>query len=921
LPAPASPLELLHPCLSDPRPSSPLAGAVLSEHERIGVLLEGVALDAHLSRVGRRPAPRWDGARISASGRLVAVVAVTDQDARAADDETAVDRALALARVLFPDGGAAGRGDGRRIARELALRWTIGPPALAADELVRDVLEHAPFLWRPRFARHRESLAAVVRDGDSDRLSVAGPATFRRRAIERSGSRSALVALLRGAAAHSLWCEDREGDRAPAAGPTTARISSPIASPARDEASDGVLDRLATLHRAGRWRAVINEAQRLRRDGDDRGGELEIARRAIDACLQLWRFERAAHWGDYAVEHAAAGDAPIARLLAAWSRHETRELPRARVMPMTTPTTAPPPPPTTSTPPPRAQDPEAPGDAEDDPAAAALLTGGGSIEPLLAWARIETELRPATVAARLAAALADRSRRASIDRGRLWLELGRARRRSEELRCGADPATARCEPALSPVRAFTHALRHLRRGDHDLELWRAAAALLGERARRGELPRAELARADRVVAGLAAWAAADADPRRELEANVLAVRVEIAGGDLDRAAAHARAVLDNLPPRCRDRSRRELETLLVERRARLDAAARSDSRPHAPGSRDHAPDRGGARIAPVAGVGAGRDGARSSTEPTSGALDGIVGESRALHDALRRLERLAPGDLPVLLRGETGTGKELAAKRLHRQSSRRERPFVAVNCAALSDSLLLSELFGHARGAFTGADRERAGVFETAHGGTVFLDEIGDLPGGAQGALLRVLQEGEVRRVGESRPRRVDVRVVAATHRDLAALVERGAFRHDLYYRLNVAVVRLPPLRERGEDVLLLARHFLAAPHPSLALARDAEEILLAGAWPGNVRELRSVVQVAAAMHDGAGWLRARDLELPASPPPGPTYRGALDAERRRLLEQALSAAGGRRAEAAKRLGITPQAVSYLVRRLGLGAG
>jgi transcriptional regulator with GAF, ATPase, and Fis domain len=298
--------------------------------------------------------------------------------------------------------------------------------------------------------------------------------------------------------------------------------------------------------------------------------------------------------------------------------------------------------------------------------------------------------------------------------------------------------------------------------------------------------------------------------------------------------------------------------------------------------------------------------------------DGIVGDSRVLRDALRRLERLAHGDLPVLLYGETGTGKELAAKRVHAESPRRDRPFVAVNCAALSESLLLSELFGHARGAFTGADRDRAGVFESAHGGVVFLDEIGDLPGGAQGALLRVLQEGEVRRVGESRARRVDVRVVAATHRRLDALVERGVFRHDLYYRLNVAMVRLPPLRERGDDVLLLARHFLASHDSRLRLTREAEQLLTGCAWPGNVRELRSVLQVAAAMHEGDGWLLAHELELPHGPRAVASDHGALDAERRRLLGEALSAAGGRRAEAARRLGITPQAVSYLVRRFGI---
>ena len=163
----------------------------------------------------------------------------------------------------------------------------------------------------------------------------------------------------------------------------------------------------------------------------------------------------------------------------------------------------------------------------------------------------------------------------------------------------------------------------------------------------------------------------------------------------------------------------------------------------------------------------------------------------------------------MLILGESGTGKELAARHLHRASRRRDAHFVAVNCAALSDDLLLSDLFGHARGAFTGADRDRAGVFETAEGGTVFLDEIGDLPAPAQGMLLRVLQEGEVRRVGESLPRAVDVRVVAATHRDLSAMVGEGGFRQDLYYRLGVGTVELPALRDRGRDPILLAEHFL----------------------------------------------------------------------------------------------------------------
>ncbi|MEO1083419.1 MAG: sigma-54 factor interaction domain-containing protein, partial [Acidobacteriota bacterium] len=186
--------------------------------------------------------------------------------------------------------------------------------------------------------------------------------------------------------------------------------------------------------------------------------------------------------------------------------------------------------------------------------------------------------------------------------------------------------------------------------------------------------------------------------------------------------------------------------------------------------------------------------------------DGIIGESPELLDALGRLDRLARSDLAVLILGESGTGKELIAHRVHRQSLRSSDPFLAVNCAAFSESLIQSELFGHVRGAFTGADRDRAGLFESARSGTVFLDEIGDLPLTVQGHLLRVLQEGEVRRVGESTPRKVNARVVAATHQGLAKMVDNGSFRRDLFYRLKVATVELPPLRDRGRDVLLIAR-------------------------------------------------------------------------------------------------------------------
>jgi DNA-binding NtrC family response regulator len=311
---------------------------------------------------------------------------------------------------------------------------------------------------------------------------------------------------------------------------------------------------------------------------------------------------------------------------------------------------------------------------------------------------------------------------------------------------------------------------------------------------------------------------------------------------------------------------------------------------------------------------------RETTPSAPLAAGGLIGRSRVFVAAVERAGLLGRGELSVLVLGETGTGKEMMARYLHEVSGRGSRTLLPVNCAALSESLLLSELFGHGRGAFTGADRERAGVFETAQGGTVFLDEVGDLPLSAQGSLLRVLQEGEVRRLGESRLRRVDVRIVAATHRDLAEMVEHGSFRADLYYRLKAAPLRLPALRERGEDIGLLARHFLSRAGAPVRLSREVEERLVSYSWPGNVRELRNTIELAATLGRGEHCLRAVHLELPTSGgEKRARYHAALEAERRRLGEQALAAAGGRRAGAARQLGITAQALSYLVRRLNVG--
>ncbi|MCC6671036.1 MAG: sigma-54-dependent Fis family transcriptional regulator [Planctomycetes bacterium] len=233
----------------------------------------------------------------------------------------------------------------------------------------------------------------------------------------------------------------------------------------------------------------------------------------------------------------------------------------------------------------------------------------------------------------------------------------------------------------------------------------------------------------------------------------------------------------------------------------------------------------------------------------------MLGRSRPMLALRAQIEKFAPARAPVLIHGESGTGKELVARALHVLSPRREQAFVSENCAAIPETLLESVLFGHVRGAFTGAVRDHAGHFASADKGTLFLDEIGDMPLAMQVKLLRAIQEGEVRPVGGTKVRKVDVRLLAATNRDLAAMVQEGRFREDLYYRLNVLQVTVPPLRERGDDVVLLARHILAAAARksgrSLSLAPDAEAAIRRYRWPGNVRQLQNEMQRVAALAQG----------------------------------------------------------------------
>jgi transcriptional regulator with GAF, ATPase, and Fis domain len=255
----------------------------------------------------------------------------------------------------------------------------------------------------------------------------------------------------------------------------------------------------------------------------------------------------------------------------------------------------------------------------------------------------------------------------------------------------------------------------------------------------------------------------------------------------------------------------------------------------------------------------------------------IIGSSPEISDAVARAGRVARYACPVIVSGETGTGKELFARLIHEASPRADKPFVAINCATIQRELAESELFGHVKGAFTGAVAPREGAFQQADGGTLFLDEIGELPLELQPKLLRVLQQGEVRPVGGSFARRVDVRVVAATHRDLLAMAADGRFREDLYYRLAKYTVRLPALRERGHDVVLIARDFLRRSEwADKALSTEAEDLLARCAWPGNVRQLENVLTAAAIDTEGS-QIGAREISahLPSAarrePPDGDT--------------------------------------------------
>src|SRR5499425_2053859 len=313
----------------------------------------------------------------------------------------------------------------------------------------------------------------------------------------------------------------------------------------------------------------------------------------------------------------------------------------------------------------------------------------------------------------------------------------------------------------------------------------------------------------------------------------------------------------------------------------------------------------------------------------SSMFEDIVGSSEPLRKVLTQVSKVAPSDSTVLILGETGTGKELIARAIHKRSSRASRAFIGVNCAAIPPSLIASELFGHEKGAFTGATQRRLGRFETANGGTIFLDEVGDLPLEIQIALLRVLQEREIERVGNNKPIPIDVRVVAATHRDLNALVSEGKFREDLLYRLNVVPIQMPSLRERAADIPLLVEYFIArfgskAGKKFRTIDKRTLKFLQAYEWPGNVRELQNVIERAVILTDSdcfavdETWFRQERSEVARATV---ALTGALLKQEKQMIETALREAGGvvgGPTGAAAKLGIPRETLNSKIRKLGI---
>jgi DNA-binding NtrC family response regulator len=1027
--------ELRHPAL-EPSAGRPLGAAGLSDRLRLSLVLQGGALLAHLRLAGRRLEGGWQRGAVDEEGRLRSL-----RDRPGRPHRWCQQELLDLVSLLFgaSDGEVAGRGQARRVLRELVGRWQQWLVPLAPDEAVGQLLEAATFLAEPAFAHSRRALAAEHIRGSRRWLWVAGPARLRSTLLSGVSSRDELLDRLtrfeRMGPARVVERVGRDHLRTLVAEGRFAEAEKQAAS---STATSARVVRLACQIRLGRLQAARRSLARLDHRSLDEDELVELAEAAVRLYAGLGDAARGVVWVERALTVARGRDRWRARLIAAgsaWDRGEhaaaERWLNESRAA---------------------LGDPQLGWRWRQLAALAALGRGEPAeaerqlVGALHSHRRQLSDLDAATLWNDLAVARADagllaKAERAMLHSVRLHARVDGPRRTTlalcnlAEIRLrrgvlrGVGEALERslAENVASGNRralAYDHELccRYalLRRGP-EVALARIEQALARLRGAEADTRRPRLLA---LAARAHGWLGNEAEARESLAGVVDASNLPLEGeeipalwalaGDRDRAlrevregpaerlwraalgpydlmpgdwddldalepfrAARLVADLERVLPGCapRERVRQALAAL-----AHLDAAWLRRPLEHALEGAWCALEgylagpAGGAREltalfrqsghprARVSWLRAGReqeiirgaggeaahslslaggtlrvesdhiDGvarallelvARDWQPPpvsTKSRRGGIVGRSPALLAALERARRLAVRDVPLLITGETGTGKELVARLVHRLSSRGHAPLVPLNSAALSETLVLSDLFGHVRGAFTGADRDRAGIFEAARGGTVLLDEIGDLPLQAQAMLLRVLQEGEVRRLGESGTRRVDVRVVAATHRRLDRRVERGEFRADLFYRLAVGIIELPPLRERGADLELLVEHFLERVGDGRKrLTAAAMSRLREHPWPGNVRELGNCVAVAVALAEG-DLVRSRHLGLPErrTAADGGYHQRVLEF-RRRLVTEALVAAGGNRAAAARRLGVSRQALSYLVRSLGLG--
>lgn len=867
----------------------------LTDRERLAIVLQAASLLSHLEAAGWSLECGWEGSRIDRQGVLRGTPVSVGPD-----PEPAQASLLSLMETLF---GARDRIPGKGVANRLAVRflqrWRRRLSPLPASRIVSELLDEAEFLWQPAFGSARRALIAEMSWSGGTRVTVAGRGAFENQLLSSATDYTELTEAVAGDRARAIWAGRSEGqskralqtvDGVTVIGLETAPCQVPDIgleerrAMSRQEAA-GLWTQIAYLQLGqGRLSAAAkaaNHAQRLAEGVDQRIADHALMAH-LESCLRQGRVVEVDDVLDSPTSSPESRSTGMrARLVELRARRylvrgqpapayrELRSLldrfdpsleERYQVW--------------------RALAARALGWLGDGAAARELLEG----MPVGELDGLDAEERPATWA--LAGDWARARESASSDgSGILW----RLALAGDELPESAWRSLSEIEPYRAARMVFDFQLlmpgraqsRWLERAGNQLRA--VGADSFAERLDRGRE---------------GSWKALERYLKRPVIDNRDLGRLFEVAGYFD-VHLEWQSQLENevLVP-----GRGGVEKLTVDRSegrlqlsaGRIDPALKAL---FALAARDFHPSTHDRR-------------------PRSSRVKGILGRSDALQQSLDRLERLAVTDLAVLIQGETGTGKELAARQLHQLSSRSSQRLVALNCAAVSESLLLSDLFGHVRGAFTGADRNRAGVFETASGGSVLLDEIGDLPWAAQGKLLRVLQEGEVRRVGESLPRAVDVRVLAATHRDLGSMVEKGEFRRDLFYRLKVSSLTLPPLRQRGGDVLLLAEYFVS--RAGCRLTPRASQRLLGYHWPGNVRELRNVLQVAAALSRN-GVVDLSSLELPQERTDKRLgYHAQVEELRCRLVREALMASSGHRARAARRLGVSRQALSYLVKRFDL---